>query len=733
MNAWHALRGRLERAEFSHSFVLDGRVKQAKGAWRRIGPERDDSWWTPITITAEEHAAGDDSASAALKYVVIAGRARAEASLVAARRCQVNRYLDRVTQRRVEKGPLSVGRTLFELLWPNRLKEQSIDDRNIRLILDESSAALPWEMMDDQRPWEMAAIGGDQQGDGPPAVRSGLVRQLISQQMREGIVSTAGSKKALVIGDPRGEDSGLPALPGAVKEAEAVRDLLQSQGYDVTSMIGDRWFPEDVISALLGDAWQVVHVAAHGVVDHEFSTDACGGPQTGIVIGGGLVIDAELLEQMPVVPELFFVNCCLLGTIDTDKETAYLHSNRPALASSVAVQLIRMGVRVVIAAGWEVTDSIALRFATSVYQGMLNRQAFGKVVRDARAEIYRDAPHDSTWGAYQCYGEPDFRLPGESGAQQQTDSAPEFALVGEAISQIEWLSAMAEVADEHRNAVHSLTKLKRVEETIAAYGWMGDAQVRSALATAYAQLGQFDKAITHYAAAAGNEDAGAPVKAIEQHLNLLVRQAADSGDAEAAGEIKQSIKALQGLATACGDTLERLSLIGASYKRLARLSSGAERTKAVKEMGQWYRRARKIGQQCRLDNTYYPWSQELTATIIEGIRNKQKAGSVAKDFDEIRQLLTTDVQDFWLQIMPADLALLESVADGELDPVDSARVKEMYLGIWRHTGSGREASSVLEQFQFLIDMLDDSRQAKVKPLIESLKLLQQEINDEITA
>ncbi len=733
VNAWHALRGRLERAEFSHSFVLDGRVKQAKGAWRRIGPERDATWWTPITITADKQASGDDSGSAALKYVVIAGRARAEASLVAARRCQVDRYLDRVTQRRVEKGPMSVGRTLFELLWPNRLKEQSLDDRNIRLILDDSSAALPWEMMDDQRPWEIDAEGGSQQGDGPPAVRSGVVRQLISQQLRESIVSATGSRRALVIGDPRGEDSGLPELPGAQEEAKAVQKLLEAQGYDVTPMIGDGWLPEDVISALLGNAWQIVHIAAHGVVDHAFATDACGGPQTGIVIGGGLVIDAELLEQMPVVPELFFVNCCLLGSIDTDKEKAYLRSNRPALASSVAVQLIRMGVRAVIAAGWEVTDSIALRFATSVYQGMLDRQAFGKVVRDARAEIYRDAPHDSTWGAYQCYGEPDFRLPGGSEVQRQANRPPEFALIGEAISQIERIAAMAEVADERNRSAPHLAEIGRMEETIAAYGWMGDARVRSALATAYAQLGQFDTAIAHYAAAAVNEDASAPVKAIEQHLNLVVRQAADRAHPEAASEIQQSIRALKSLASACGDTLERLSLVGASYKRLAWLSKGAERTKALKEMGQWYRKARKIGQQSRLDNTCYPWSQELTATIVESIRSSQKASGAAQDFDQIRQLLRPDSEDFWLLTMPADLTLLESVADGKLGPEDRERVKNMYLRVWRHTGSDREASSVLEQFHFLIAMLEDSRQAKVKLLIESLQALVKEISDEITA
>ena len=49
--------------------------------------------------------------------------------------------------------------------------------------------------------------------------------------------------------------------------------------------------------------------------------------------------------------------------IDPVAENVFVRSGRPALASGVSVQLIRMGVRAVIAAGWEVDDNDAKTFA----------------------------------------------------------------------------------------------------------------------------------------------------------------------------------------------------------------------------------------------------------------------------------------------------------------------------------------------------------------------------------
>lgn len=744
-NAWHAFRQRVEHAEFKGRFVLPGPVERTKGAERRIGPEADPSWWTPVTITRERNAGDDPTAPrpdrGTLKYVAIAGRARAEASLVGTRRSFVDRYVARMTAHRVEEGAMSAARTLFELLWPNPLKEQSLDDRNIRLILDESSASLPWEMMDDRRPWKAAGEGAGEETRGPPAVRSGVLRQLISERFREGVVSLGSRRKALVIGDPRGDGSNLVELPGAQREAEAVRRVLETRGYNVTPLIGSRAKPEDVVSALFAEAWEIVHVAAHGVVDYAFPDDAVpnsGGSKnekrTGIVLGKNMVLDADLLEQMPEPPELFFVNCCLLGHVDESAEADHLRRNRPALASSVAVQLIKMGVRAVVAAGWEVDDDAAATFAEKFYSGLLAGGELGTVARDARAEVYGSYPSSSTWGAYQVYGQPDFRLPSVESRSRHSAEPPVYASPTEAAAAIERIEVGSEVGGA-RDRDQNLQALYRAEEAVAARGWLGRAEIRSSLASAFAQLKDFDKAVEHYSAAALTEEANVPVKAIEQRLNLIARQAADSpkdDDQESEQKVLESIHAsttaLKQLIWACGETLERFSLVGSTYKRRAQRTTGDARTKNLKEMEKYYRKARKLGQQRGVSEVYYPWSQELAAKVMIGLRTKE---SINFKLDDLRRSLPpADSSKFWLQILPADLQLLEAVANGKLTAEEQDAIVKGYIDIWNHVGTDRELSSVRDQLKFLINILEDPELDQIQSrtaLLKDMKAISQRL------
>src|SRR5262249_16357804 len=144
----------------------------------------------------------------------------------------------------------SPGRALFELLWPSSLKDQSADERPRRLILDERSAAFPWELLDDRRPWLSDA---DADMD-PPAVRAGIVRQLLQTQFREDIVAPRGSPKALVIGDPSAVPmpDRIDELKGARDEAAAIAELLKGKtddkdkSYDVTSLIGGDAGPDQI-------------------------------------------------------------------------------------------------------------------------------------------------------------------------------------------------------------------------------------------------------------------------------------------------------------------------------------------------------------------------------------------------------------------------------------------------------------------------------------------------------
>src|SRR5690606_828403 len=83
---------------------------------------------------------------------------------------------------------------------------------------------------------------------------------------------------------------------------------------------------------------------------------------------------------------------------------------RGALAANLGMQFIRMGVRAVVAAGWAVDDAAALAFAEAFYGRMLAGEAFGEAVRAAREEVWLRFRGVNTWGAYQCYGDPDYTL-----------------------------------------------------------------------------------------------------------------------------------------------------------------------------------------------------------------------------------------------------------------------------------------------------------------------------------
>jgi hypothetical protein len=437
---------------------------------------------------------------------------------------------------------------------------------------------------------------------------------------------------------------------------------------------------------------------------------------------------------MPVAPELFFVNCCLLGKIDPATETDHLRANRPALASSVAVQLIKMGVRAVVAAGWEVNDDAAASFAESFYDGLLDGRDLGTVAKDARGEVYGKYPSSSTWGAYQVYGQPDFRLPSVEEKRRHSPDPIVFASPAEAVATIEGIEVKGEVGGG-RDRDDDRRELCRTEEAVAARGWLGRAEIRSSLAKAFAQLKDFDKAIEHYSAAAIVEEAHVPVRAIEQRLNLIARQAADSPkgsddrkEKEVLEKIHASTKALKQLIWACGETLERLSLVGSSYKREALRTNGKDRSTALKEMRRYYRKARKHGQASGARAIFYPWSQELAAAAVISLR---EGTPVRLDFNALRRSLPPDAtSDFWQQILPADLAMLEGAANGRLTTEEQDAIVAGYIDIWNHVGTAREASSVLDQLTFLINMLDDqdlSQTPQRTALVEGLRDMRQRL------
>jgi hypothetical protein len=551
---------------------------------RRHAPiAQDPNSWQPIQITMPHVDRLEDRS---LSFTVGGGFARAEARTIAANLDIVAPLLRRTARNTDPDGAAtSPGRILFELLWPESLKNRSAEEQNWRLILDERSAAFPWELLDDRRPW-MSAEDPSQPTREPPAVRSGLVRQLLEARFSEKIVTARGKPKALIIGDPGAEPmQGFPRLPGAEAEARAIADLLGStkQSHDVTLLVTAAATPEQIFKQLLGQAWEIVHISAHGVVDYQIPGPD-GIKRTGVVLGSGIIMGPSELSKLPVSPSIFFVNCCNLGKIDDaveDKARQESLEGRPELAASVAVQLIQLGVRCVIVAGWEVDDDGARTFGETFYEHMLDGASFGDATLRARRAAYGAKRNSNTWGAFQCYGDPDYRLRIVTAKSGATVDADQFVGVSEAIAAAEQISADLNVGLE-RDLEVQRKRLVRIENEAKRKGWLKSASLCAALAEARAELGDFLQAIDYYSAAVKNENAGFKLRAVEQLANLSARNAVkefrkattdgrNPGDTIAA--IQASLRMLETLTEAVGPTPERLSLQGGCWKRLAQVQA----------------------------------------------------------------------------------------------------------------------------------------------------------------
>src|SRR5690606_25983139 len=123
-----------------------------------------------------------------------------------------------------------------------------------------------------------------------------------------------------------------------------------------------------VINALLARRYRVVHIAGHG--EPELLRPGKPALMRGVVLSDGAFLGPNEVQAMRTVPELVFLNCCHLAA-DPDKLLRERGYDRAAFAAGVAKQLIRIGVRCVVAAGWAVEDDAANQFASAFYRALL--------------------------------------------------------------------------------------------------------------------------------------------------------------------------------------------------------------------------------------------------------------------------------------------------------------------------------------------------------------------------
>jgi CHAT domain-containing protein/pimeloyl-ACP methyl ester carboxylesterase len=701
-------------AEFRDALMIEELLVKGVEGHSRVSFDEAPGWWQRMRITQEKGA---------LKFEALTDRSRAETYLHPTQRTLVESFLNRAVSTTANDPELSS--TLFELIIPNRLKEYATDRRNLALVLDDQAAAYPWELLHDRL---------DHQSQ-PLSVAAGMIRQLTTSEFREDVLHGV-EFNALVVGDPTfNEPTGKFApLPGAAAEARAVAKFLRDRGYqDTVELVEEPATPQAILMALYSRSFKLIHLAGHGVF--EFPLQSTGTsvnePEvvTGMVLGEGMFLTPAEIEQMRFVPELVFVNCCHLGSTRGESQQKHVAFHR--LASNLATQLIRMGVRAVVAAGWAVNDDAAKTFAKTFYEALFNRRTFGDAVRLAREETYIHHPGSNTWGAYQCYGDPDFALtPKSSQARLRLDEGPVAAAeLRKALENIIQRAKSASAGETQRLREHVINLTKGM-----GADWTNSSAMCAALGQAYGEVGLFEEAVRFYDRGRALQPADATVESLEQLANLKVRWALDRVEqkndakdkkAEATeqefpieGLFKDAENILDGLLK-IHETQERFALKGKMYKGRAILSeNAAQRRKALREMKDWYDKGYECGKNAKRNDAYYPLANRLAAEIVlsweqptgrQPQRGKKKgAESLAEGLAELSTYakdLIGKGQSFWDMSLAPDQKLLEALYAQRITANDQKEIFSGYLEAKRRGGSAREIDSVIKNIRFFESMV----------------------------
>ena len=294
------------------------------------------------------------------------------------------------------------GRLLYTYLVPDDFHELLDGQFPVRLVVDPTTASFPWEM---------ACF----QGRGDAAKLRWLGTDLgLSRQFRTLLSSAPGVSpplndrlRALVVADPAPERE--LQLPGARAEGRRVVDLLKRANgtkvdedltleIEVEHRIGPgECDPVEILALLLSGDFDIVHFSGHGDYNPEDPK------ASGWIFGRDRILTARDIFRARKVPRLVFANACFSGVLRESE--AYPPEHAARSLASIAEAFLERGVPNYLGTGWPVDDLQAVTMAEMFYPLVLARGRLGEALIKARKKVF-DEKIESTWGAYQLYGNP---------------------------------------------------------------------------------------------------------------------------------------------------------------------------------------------------------------------------------------------------------------------------------------------------------------------------------------
>jgi CHAT domain-containing protein len=746
---------------------INEHVRSGAGALRRpLDTGYRSADYDLISATSVQTHSESRGFDTAIAYSLDTRRARTEVRAQATQAKLVREIVKRASSDR-NQDP-QIGRTLYQLLVPVEMDPFLGGTTEMRIEVDGGTAGIPWELLHDTTPNDSGGGGG---AGLPWAIRTKLLRKLRTVRFSQSVRDAGLDSDVLVIGEPAvTEQDRYPRLPGARKEAKAVVAQLTASGAfdsdDVRALIAEAdasTAPDAhrVISALLERDWRIVHIAGHGEPPERIvradGSSADGDPH-GVVLSHGCYLGPREIRTMRCVPELVFINCCYLAernnaqVLEADDLFGY---DRAQFASGVAEELIKLGVRCVVAAGWAVEDGPAETFATTFYAALLGGARFMDAAATARQAAWEVRGSGNTWAAYQCYGDADWTLRRDKSERRSVPPSERFAGISSPMALAIALETVAVEtrflrADEREQRIGA--QRERLAYLASRFGpaWGGMGAVAEAFAVAYKDAGDTARALAWYARAMAANDGSASQRASEQWANLAARQAQnsvreaakarDAMDRKARRDgkltpqertamqaaeravreaalaarlpMREALETLQRL-IGLKPTMERESLAGSACKRLAMVEReagrAAEAAAAVQQMKLHYARAEALGSSAESSERYYPALNRMAAELVTEAARPGWRGFDAAATAAVRQHLverSRDDPDFFSVAGLTELRVYEAVAAKQLAPALAA-IDAEYSELQRRVSGTHYWRSVHDTARFVLEAYAD--------------------------
>ena len=600
---------------------------------------------------------------------------------------------------------------LHDMLIPTEIEQRLNQVGQLSLVVDEWTANLPWELLGADR---FQNRTGSRDGEG-----GGIVRRFVETSNARFETARSGNFRAALIG--AGHPVGFNPLAGVAGEISSVAEILGNAEIDVhtvTDTADKELMPQQVLRELFAEN-RILHIASHGHYDE-------GARVSEVVLASGIRITADSMAKLRVVPELVFLNCCEVGQIGTNR-----------LAPGLARQLMSIGVRVVVAAGWPIGDDAATAFAKKFYERLTAGYRFADAVQAARFAA-RDAGDGSpTWAAYQCYGESGFQFERRKSGRSASTTVP--ASVGEFRRLLDTLKIRA--SDIGRTQAADVAgELVPLRNDLAAYRdltaqrYADRADVQRALGEAAKALGMFGWAAAAFSQAKEVKGHNR-VSDLDQYAHLLARYTQDREKKllhqddlvdEATVEIPyadlfKSARDTLELTIKFEKTRERYGLLGGVYKRWATLCHGNVRHELLTRSLEAY----LDGEACQ-DGEHYGTENVRQLKLLLGDRKGAKAQRDVVDspFTTTNRLLDERPRqgDFWSMSDDGDQKLTMMLhGSAESLPATAQEMINAYRRAFLHRSSVSERDTVLSHLRDIKDLCgEDHVTAALQNTVDAL-------------